>query len=114
MADLELFDEHRAQLERGSGLAPEVIAERGYRSVLGTKALAHLGFSAAQRRTPGLLVPVWGPDGSNGLYQFRPDAPRTDAEGRPIKYETPLRAGIRLDCPPRCRALLKDPSVPLW
>ena len=76
MEQQPLLDRHREQLERGSGVAPDVIRERSYRSVLGTAELAGLGFSPAQRRTPGLLLPVWCPDGSNGLQVFRPDVPR--------------------------------------
>ncbi|MDA8216195.1 MAG: DUF3854 domain-containing protein, partial [Dehalococcoidales bacterium] len=110
----DLLTRHYRALVDGSGIAPDVVRERGYRSALGRKELADLGFSPAQRRTPALLVPVWAPDGSNGLFQARPDGPRVDREGRPVKYETPAGAGLRLDCPPRCRPMLADPNIPLW
>ncbi len=105
---------HYDALRRGSGITDDVIRERGYRSILGKQELADLGFSPAQRRPPGLLLPVWTPDGQNPLYVYRPDLPRSDARGRPLKYEMPAGARVRLDVPPRCRAALGDPSVPLW
>jgi hypothetical protein len=109
-----LLDRHLAHLRDGSGIDPEVIAERGARSIENPAELVRAGFGSQQRRVPGLLLPVWSPDGSNGLYQYRPDSPRTDARGRAVKYETPLSAGLRLDCPPRCRPALADPTVTLW
>ena len=85
-----------------------------------------LGFAPAQCRAPGLLLPLWTPDGSNGHYVYRPDNPRVYddkrrgrlADGtyhqRVIKYELPKGAAVRLDCPPTCRPLLSDPAVPLF
>ena len=109
-----LLRRHAVSLLQSSGIALEVVIERGYYSALGKKTLKKLGFSDAQCRLPALVVPVWGPDGSNGLFQARPDNPRVDSRGRPVKYETPSGAGLRLDCPPRCRPMLSDPTVPLW
>jgi hypothetical protein len=110
-----LLQRHLAHLRDGSGLPLEVIRERGYRSVLVSKDdLADLGFAAYQQRVPALLVPVCPPDGSNGLYQIKPDYPRTGQDGKTIKYETQAGRELRLDVPPRCRPLLADPTVPLW
>jgi hypothetical protein len=109
-----LLQRHYDALRRGSGITDDVIRERAYRSALGEQELADLGFSPAQRRPPGLLLPVWTPDGQNPLALFRPDLPRRDRRGRELKYEVPAGAGVRLDVPPRCRSVLGDPSVPLW
>ena len=109
-----LLPHHLDQLTRGSGLASEVIRERGYRSATSTAELKRLGFSPAQCRPDGLLLPVWTPDGGNGLYCYRPDVPRVDRDGRVLKYELPKGAAMRLDVPPRCRPRLGDPSIPLW
>ena len=109
-----ILPHHQAQLEKASGLPAAVIRERGYRSVSSADDLARLGFTPPQRRVPGLLVPVWGPDGRNGLYQFRPDEPRTSDQGKSVKYETPSGARLHLDVPPRCREHIADPKVPLW
>jgi hypothetical protein len=62
-------------LARESGIAEDVIAARGYRSVTDTAELRELGFSGSQCRA-GLLLPVWCTDGSNGFHVLRPDNPR--------------------------------------
>ena len=120
MAELAgLLPQHREQLTRGSGIAPEVITARGYRSISppeGYGQLKALGFSPAQaRNVPGLLLPLWAPDGGGkpAVYIYRPDTPR-QVSGRPIKYELPKGASVRVDSPPRCRPTLADPSIPLW
>src|SRR5262245_36986565 len=109
-----LLERHLVQLRDGSGLSLDVVRERSYRSALSQKELADLGFAGFQRRVPALVVPVCPPDGSNGLYQIKPDHPRTDQKGKPVKYETPQGKELRLDVPPRCRPMLADSSVPLW
>jgi hypothetical protein len=122
MADIyELLPHHLDQLHQGSGLSLDIIQERGYRSLQGTegyKVLKDLGFSKLQcKLTPGLLLPVWSPDPAvrPALYVYRSDNPRLDErDGRPRKYEFPKGQGMRLDCPPRCRALLQDPTIGLW
>ena len=110
----ELLSEHFRHLHEGSGISLEIIKERGYRSILGKSELEKLGFSSSQRRSPGILIPLWGVDGAAAGYQFRPDNPRFDTRSRPVKYESPFGAGNRLDCPPRCRKALGDPKTPLW
>ena len=110
----ELLTEHFRHLSEGSGISFEVIKERGYRSLLGKNELEKLGFSSSQRRAPGILIPLWGVEGTEAGYQFRPDNPRSDTRGRAIKYESPIGSANRLDCPPRCRKALEDPRTPLW
>jgi len=110
----ELLQRHFDMLHRESGLSVAVIRERGYRSALGTKELSALGFGAAQRRPPGLVLPVWSPDGANELHSYRPDVPRVDRQDKELKYELPRGMSARLDVPPRCREMIKDPSVDLW
>ena len=71
---------HWEQLTHGSGIAPEVIVERGYRSIAGSEDISILkqhSFTRAQwsRQTPGLLLPLWTVDGRNGMMLYRPDAP---------------------------------------
>lgn len=110
----ELLTDHFLHLNDGSGLSIDVIRERGYRSILGKSELEKLGFSSAQRRAPGILIPLWSVDGKEAGFQFRPDHPRTDRHGRPVKYDSPAGSSNRLDCPPRCQKLLGNPQVPLW
>jgi hypothetical protein len=98
-----------------SGITPEVIAARGYRTVTKKAELAKLGFSMAQRLPPALVLPIYNPYGEIVLYQARPDTPRV-RDGKPLKYETPAKAHMALDVPPlqQNRLRLHDPSIPLW
>ena len=109
-----LSPEHQRMLHEGSVISRDVISNRGYRTVASKAERAALGLTPAQRIVPGLLIPIHSTDGSQPNFQHRPDSPRTDRQGRIIKYETPARSGIRIDCPPVCRGQLADPAVPLW
>jgi hypothetical protein len=106
-----------------SGIALEIIRERGYVSVLGRnqpipslggKTLAELGFATYQTRIPAILMPLHGVHGQVVGYQLRPDDPRLNEKGKPTKYETPRGASNRLDVPPRCQEALGNPHVPLF
>jgi hypothetical protein len=59
-----LLPHHRLMLEQASGIAPEIIRARGYRSIYEDDSytqLRQLGFAKAQSRlAPGLLVPFLG------------------------------------------------------
>ena len=121
-----LSDTHYTMLAGGSGISDENIQARGYKTVIADSDLKALGFAPAQCRAPGLLLPLWTPDGSNGHYIYRPDNPRVYENKRSgrlpdgtypqrvIKYEMPKGEGVRLDCPPTCRPALADPAVPLF
>jgi len=113
-----LLPHHFEQLTQGSGIAPEVIRGRGYCSIVppeGYTVLKQLGFARAQAKlTPGLLIPILDIDGQPVLYQYKPDEPRLDSKGKPIKYETPRGARMRLDCAADQRESLGNPGIPLW
>jgi hypothetical protein len=113
-----LLTHHLEQLLNGSGISREIIQARGYRSVHGPGSyseLKDLGFNKVQSRlAPGLLVPYLDIDGKPVLYQFRPDKPRQNTQGKDIKYETPAGAAMLLDCGVDRRELLKNPKHPLW
>ncbi|MDD4986533.1 MAG: DUF3854 domain-containing protein, partial [Dehalococcoidales bacterium] len=109
-----LLTEHFRHLDEGSGISTDVVGERGYRSILGKAELEKLGFSPAQQRAPGILIPLWSADGKEAGCQFRPDRPRTNGRGKPVKYESPAGSSNRLDCPPRCQKNIGNPQVPLW
>jgi hypothetical protein len=68
-ANLELSNRlsptHLEMLRCGSGISDDVIAARGYRTVADRADLAALGFKPAQCRVPGLLLPLWAPDGDH-------------------------------------------------
>lgn len=102
-----------------SGITPEHAAARGYESITSSGRLANLdgnghGIVKAGRKVPGLLVPMLRFDASTWGYQFRPDDPRLDDKGKPIKYETVWQQRNGLDVPPGVGPMLADPSIPLW
>ncbi len=106
-----LLPEHET-LIRASGISPEVVAARGYRSVTDKADLKALGFSDYQCRVPALVIPTYATDGRVAFHQLRPDSPRT-SHGKLVKYERPPGSENVLDVPPPVRHLLADPSVPL-
>lgn len=110
----QLLTGHLTHLKEESGIIVDVIRERGYRSVLGKSELEKLGFTPAQQRSPGILIPLWSVDAKEAGFQFRPDYPRTNSRGKPVKYESPSGSSNRLDCPPRCQKMIGNPQVPLW
>lgn len=118
-----LSPEHRKMLEEGSGIAPEVIAERGYRTLTqpaDVEALDFADFQAATaRRAPVLAIPLWNVQGRQEGWQIRPDKPRIATDKRTkkrkeAKYETPYQGQVSLDVHPHVQPLLHDPTVPLW
>lgn len=72
-----LSEAHRAILEQESGITPEVIAARGYKTATTKAELARLGFSRSQQRVPALLIPIYDAAGNLATHQIRPDEPRT-------------------------------------
>ncbi len=110
---LGIFPQHAALLE-ASAVSPDVARERGYVSVDTKTRLDGPGFSAPQRRVPGLLIPIHGVTGTVATWQYRPDVPRVTRAGRGVKYETPAGTRMLLDVPPRVRPQLGDPKIPLW
>ncbi len=109
-----LHDRHRAHLHEGSGISPEIIAERGYFTVTSAIQLAHMAKS--QQRVPGIGIPVYQL-GESYTTITRPDDPRREIndEGKEkiIKYEWPAQTGLVLDMLPRYREALLDPSITL-
>src|SRR3954447_7646440 len=108
-----LSERHRKALEDDSAISPDVIAERGYRTAIKRSQLRRL-LPEWQRRAPALWIPTHSPDGVPTSAQIRPDTPRKDRKGKPIKYESPGSGRCILDVHPRNMAAVKDASVPLW
>lgn len=99
-------------MEKESGIARDIIAERGVRSVSGARELPK-GFSWRQRkRGAGILFAVHRPKGETS-WSFRPDDPDPRDPGR--KYEQPSKhyggPGNVLDVHPRMRHLIPDVST---
>lgn len=113
MSDTEpfLLPQHQKLIE-DSGIADAVARDRGYRSVTTKAELRRLGFASSQCLAPCLLLPVHGVSGEIVSYQIRPDTPRI-RDGKALKYETPARSRMAIDVPPRARAMLGNPDIPL-
>ncbi len=111
---MNLAKHHEEMLLQESGIDPEVIETRGYRTTEKRSEIKRLGFSESQCNPPGLLVPIFSPTGDITTYQHRPDAPRVGKGGKAIKYETPSRTRMALDVHPFAREKLGDPSYPLF
>ncbi len=114
-----LTPQHREKLERHKAIAPEVIAEAGYRSIRRTDPFPESAGFADYQQADGYLLPIYPPDGTNGRYMLRRDVNRvaTDRETgkqRTIKYEQAAGMPHRLHAPPRCRRWLDDVRVPVW
>jgi len=97
-----------------SSIARDVAEARGYRTIEKKVALKTLGFADRQCNPPGLLIPIYSPTGAIVNYQFRPDQPRIDKNGKSVKYETPSGTRMVLDVHPFARKRLSDPTVPLF
>jgi hypothetical protein len=126
---MTLSDRHLTMLRQGSGISDEVIAARGYRTASNSAELLVLGFAKGQTKTaqiPGLIIPIYSPDGQNSLYQYRPDNSRVEVQrnkpllpdgtrpNKVIKYETPQGAQLKIDCPLVCHAKLADVDTRLF
>lgn len=111
---VELSAAHSHMLVKESGILPEIIKERGYRTVIDKGVLISLGFSGSQRQTPTLLIPIYSVDGKIVNIQSRPDIPRKNREGKSVKYESPAHSRVCLDVHPRSYPQLGIPTVDLW
>jgi hypothetical protein len=109
----QLSPDHRKMLEEDSGIAPDVIAERGYSTATTPAQLEALDFAEYQRRVPALVLPVYDVHGQVVLHQIRPDTPRKNKKRKAVKYETPTGAHLVLDVHPAHVPLLRQADVPL-
>ena len=102
-----LSDSHHRMLYDESGIDPGVAAERGYYTAR-RRSEAPEAFKDYQRK-PGLVVPMFSPDGETVGYQLRPDRPR---KGGP-KYESPGGISPIVDVHPRMLEEVRQGDGPL-
>jgi len=102
-----LSDPHRRMLYDESGISPEAAEERGYYTARRRSEVPE-AFKDYQRK-PGLVVPMFSPDGETVGYQLRPDRPR---KGGP-KYETPGGISPVVDVHPRMLEEVRHGDGPL-
>ena len=120
------FPDHYNEIILESRIEPETALARGYRTLTGTGAerdeLEALGFlpyvHARDDAYPGLLIPMYGMDGTVRGHQYKPRVPRMRTSGgepRPIKYETPKGHPNVVDVPVfTATALRENPGTALW
>ena len=109
-----LAEQHKKMLIAESSIARDVAEARGYRTIEKKVELKTLGYADRQCNPPGLLIPIYSPTGEIVNYQFRPDQPRIDKKGKPVKYETLSGSRMVLDVHPFVQEMLGNPSVPLF
>jgi hypothetical protein len=109
-----LSQEHERILTEGSGISPDVIAERGVRTITRGRELPPEFSRRQRRRGGGILFTVHRPSGET-CHVFRPDQPDPKNPGH--KYELPPKVyggpGNVLDIHPSTRHLIADTSVPV-
>ena len=97
---------------------PTAVSRRNTLRCAGTERLPTLrGWTKkhfAYNAVPGLLVQRRNAQGQFDGGQYRPDHPRIDGKGRPVKYETPKGQRNALHVPPGVEDKLGDPNVWLW
>ena len=111
-----LTPRHLADL-RASGLSDSTITACGFFSIRTPAAIA----DRLKWRRPAagmgeaLAIPFFDAEGRDtGYCRLKIDKPRkTKADGKPVKYESPLGSTNRAYTPPGTRAALKDPTAPL-
>lgn len=113
---LNLLPQHLEDL-RGSGLSDWTIAQWGCYSITTDQrwVMTQLGFGHVE--PPLLALPILPPGRKEPDLNdviVKPDRPRKDSNGKPIKYEMRPRSQNHLHVPLSCRDRLGDPSVSLW
>ena len=110
--DDPLLPEHRKELEEGSGLSAATIAEAEFRSAGPPEAADLLNWAKPNPKLGDALVTPLGGDDCPAQLKF--NTPRKNADGKPIKYETPVGSKPVVYIPPDARdgvLTTKDPVV---
>ena len=110
--DADLLPHHRRELCEGSGLSEETIAAAGIHSLTNAiKIRLLLNWPKMPAKMgSGIVIPFRN---SNGFTRFKPDNPRKNRDGKPIKYESPHGQPNRVFVPPGTDTALSDSSRPL-
>ena len=108
----QLSDEDRRELVEGSGISPEVIAARGYRTA--TRRLEVPATFPGWQRVPGLVVPTHSPAPGVEGCQLKPRRPIPRKGKKGPKYETPHHADVTLDANPLMLEEVRRGFSELW
>ena len=118
-----LSDQHRRELEKESGISPEVVAARGYETLDRRnddqmrdrlRKLHMPSWSFKENwNFPGLLIPMFGPTGARCSAQWKP-ANYVTHDGKKLRYASVKGQESRLDVHPFNVAKIVDATEELW
>jgi uncharacterized protein DUF3854 len=112
IAEHNLSHKHEEMLFKESGIARDVVRERGVRTTAGGRELPKGSSWRQRKRGAGILFTIHRPNGETS-WSFRPDEP--DPKDPSRKYEQPSKhyggPGNVLDVHPRMRHLIDDPRA---
>jgi hypothetical protein len=119
---MSLLDQRHHDHLTGSAIADDVIAERGYYSLIPGDYIEAANLLAVKPATAkpamhggALVIPLHRlGDTDPYAHVLRPDLPTNDKDGRPRKYLYPAGVSNILDVLPRHKDALGDPAIPLW
>ena len=112
-----MLSQHDIDDVRGSGWTDATVAESGVYTETDPAAVSRILHwdRPAVQLGPCLVFPFFHADGTpNGFARIKPSKPRTDKEGKTIKYESPLRISPRVLFTPSAVAAASDTSVDLF
>lgn len=105
---------------RKSGLSDETIAACKFATIRDSNEVKRiLKWKNRDARPLGeaLGIPYFRPDGSlipaKEFARLKPNSPRPNEDGKPVKYESPIGSGMKLYLPPWINLQLQDVSAPL-
>jgi hypothetical protein len=111
-----LSEKHREELAKGSGLSEETIRAAGLYTESDPEKIGQLlGWDGpAPALGDCLVIPYFDKNGKPTDYRrLKPDCPRADADGNPVKYESPRGEETPAYFPPGIGKTLKNPTAPL-
>lgn len=106
---------HHLRELRASGLTNTMIRAAGIETVTKVDRLANLlnWPKYPPRRASAMVFPYCDAAGELIYHRAKPDSPRNDRKGKPIKYETPKGHANRLYLPPGVAAKFADTTCEL-
>jgi hypothetical protein len=109
-----LLAQHLADLHR-SGLSDATIAACGFYSISDPVQInTYLRWRGGERFGPCLAIPFRDRQGkTNGYVRLKPDKPRKDKDGKPVRYESAKGQCNRAYFPPGTIAALSNSGKPL-
>src|SRR5688572_24621535 len=110
-----ILPHHFRQLFEGSGILEGTLVAAGIYSETNRESLQRMlkRKVGLKHIAPAIVFPYRSADGSNGYYRIKPDTPRKDRNGKPVKYESPSGEPSQIYLPPGVAALLNNPQQEL-